>query len=553
MLQLSENIFCSILLQEEEITKKDILEKIAEFCNEAANQGYTAADIENAKYALCAWIDEYIYTNSSRASQWFSNSLALSEFNDTEAGKHFFDRMENFHKTNNSVPLLELYAKCILFGFMGKFRMGSEAELKQILNSAISKTKLFLEPLNYKPKSKTKRIFSFRRGIKNILITGNYESAKNKNPPKGYKFIYSDMKNKDELPFLDAIIAIDDAPEIEQKIPVYRVLNIDIPEINCTLDKNYEFNSNHLNYYLHKYFLDKNSVKNILSLPKKLKLFKSSDAFYTSPFFPFMEHEKPIAYSLAKRVFLVASLVSILFGVFIGYREKAKEYGIKIQKEKIKITQDSLKNTQDSLDFEFEKNLKNLEFMYKKQVLENFPFKEGLKPNFAEVSAYFSKDGEFCKFIDNLDTAYYNIYTKYDNIIQFNTKTINMLKVLKNNMWENIPVSVIVKAPEMAAVTVEIDSQFVEVERGKSKVIESFFPPKNKDEIVVTAKTTSNIFEEKIGGLLNIGEKKEISFAAQSYLIDVKLTVLWHLPKNSIHPKDWHKLKLEPLTLNQGE
>ncbi len=135
MLQLSENIFCSILLQEEEITKKDILEKIAEFCNEAANQGYTAADIENAKYALCAWIDEYIYTNSSRASQWFSNSLALSEFNDTEAGKHFFDRMENFHKTNNSVPLLELYAKCILFGFMGKFRMGSEAELKQILNN----------------------------------------------------------------------------------------------------------------------------------------------------------------------------------------------------------------------------------------------------------------------------------------------------------------------------------------------------------------------------------------------------------------------------------
>jgi len=163
MINLAENIFRSVLLLSN--PAENFTEKIKEFCNDCANNGYTAGEIENAKYALCAWIDEYIYVNYNV----FSQSLVLNEFQDAEAGRHFFERLESIHQNSNPAPLLEVYAKCILFGFMGRFRMGETAELKRILNSAISKIDL-LKRLDYKPATKSKHRFSFRRGVKNILV-----------------------------------------------------------------------------------------------------------------------------------------------------------------------------------------------------------------------------------------------------------------------------------------------------------------------------------------------------------------------------------------------
>ena len=567
--ELAENIFCSMLLLPDEIQgspeeiKGKFIEKIREFCNNCANSGYSSGETENAKYALCAWMDEYIYANCNISSQWFSHSLVLSEFEDAEAGKHFFERMENFHKNKDSAPLLELYAKCILFGFMGKFRMGETAELKQILNSAISKTALFLEQIDFKPATKSRHRFSFRRGIKNILINGLNEDkcrelAKKQNPPEAYKYIYSDMKNIEELPFIDGIVLVNSSQteSVEKlfskqgcKIPVYAVADLEIPEFDRTLDKNYEFSSEHLNYYLHKYFLDDSACKNILSLPKKLELFKSSENFYTMPFFSFMKNERPLAYSLAKKVFLILFLaVVVLLILSLAFSSVSKH------KEEIKSY--TLKFAEDSLSSEFEKNLKNLELQYQKQIFEKFPFKEGKIPSLAEVGDYFGKDGEFYKFIDIIDTI-------SDDRIKFNKKALTELLLLKNNIWSEIPVSIIVKAPKTASVEFSIDSQYVEIERGKSKIIEITFPQKNKGEIELIAKTANNIFKENFSGewsLLKIQDTHEFSFVDKSYLVEVELNVHWHLPKNAIKPKDWFKLHLEPnltenfpLTRNLGE
>jgi len=574
--ELSEPIFCSVLslplegdVCAEEI-KRDFVEEIKEFANELANNGYSSFEMENAKFALCAWIDEYIYANSSISAKWFSHSLVLSEFGDAEAGKHFFDRMDALHKNANYNQLLELYAKCILFGFMGKFRMGEHAELKQILNTAISKTDIFLEPINYKPASKNKYKFSFRRGIKNILITGSCETeckefAKKQKPPKGYKYIYSDVKNTDGLPFLDGIITINplkanNNAEFEFKAPVYRVTDLGIPEIDKTLDRNYEFNSNHLNYYLRKYFLDEAACKNILSLPRKLELFKNGNAFYTLPFFLFMQSEKPLSYSLIKRVAQIGFLASVVFSIIFfvvsiinQHKEEIKtEAMFLLQKRKI----DSLKVIEDSLNLEFENRLKNLELCYQKEILEKFPFKEGKIPSVAEVNDYFGSDGEFQKFMNIIDTA-------SDERIKFNKKTLAELAQLKNSLWSDIPVSIVIKAPKIASVKFWVDSQYVDIEQGNSKNMELLFPIKNSKGIELTAKTANNVFYESIKGewsLLKIGDKHEFSFMDKSYLVDVELQIHWHLPKNSLKPSEWFALRLEPnliknfsLTRNLGE
>ncbi|MDR1811685.1 MAG: DotU family type IV/VI secretion system protein [Candidatus Fibromonas sp.] len=608
---LSENIFCSVLSMpcDEEISaekiKDDFIEKIKEFCNDSASNGYTSGETENAKYAICAWIDEYIYTNTNISSQWFSHSLVLTEFEDAEAGRHFFEKIESFHKNKDSVPLLELYAKCILFGFMGKFRIGGTAELKQILNSAISKTGMYLEEIKYKSVTKNKHLFSFRRGIKNILVTGLCEdkcknSAKTQEPPKGYKYIYSDMRNIDELPFIDGIVLINplqvESDSVEKqnepvqklsskqkcKVPIYAVADLEIQEFTQTIDKNYEFNSNHLNYYLHKYFLDEIACRKILSLPGKLEQFKKTDAFYSLPFFPFMKNEKPLAYSLSKRVFIVSFLAVLLFSIIyfavfmIGkHKEEIKaEAMFLLQKRKldsikavedsleraredsIRIARDSIKALQDSLNLEFETKVKNLERQYQKLILEKFPFKEGKTPSVGEVSGYFGKESDFYKFLDIIDTI-------SDDRIKFNKKTLAALSLLKNNTWSGIPVSINIQAPKMASVKFGIDSQYVEIERGQSKVMEVVFPQKNKGGIELVAKTANNAFSENISGewsLLKLRDRHEFSFVDKSYSIDIELNVRWHLPKDAIKPNDWFKLRMESnliensrLTNNLGE
>jgi type IV/VI secretion system ImpK/VasF family protein len=590
--ELAESIFNSVLLlpfdgenPAEEI-KKDFVEKIKEFGNDCVNNGYTAGETENAKYALCAWIDEYIYVNCSISSKWFSHSLVLSEFEDAEAGNHFFERIDNFHKNKNSVSLLELYAKCILFGFMGKFRMGETAELKQILNSAILKTDIFLKEIHFKPATRNKHRFSFRRATKNILITGFCEAqckeaAKKQNPPKGYNYIYSRIEDYENLPFIDGIILINTLQnEIlekqeeflekifskqKRKIPIYHVADLEIEKFTETLDKNYEFNSNHLNYYLYKYFLDSAAYKSILSLPKKLELFKNSKAFYTLPFFPFMEKEKPLAYSLAKRMFFILFLTSIAFSILFSvlsvigkHKEEIKTETLFIlQKHKndsIKSAEDSLKSIEDSLNFEFENRLRNLELYYQKQILEKFPFKDGKVPSVTEVVSYFSREGEFCKFVDIIDTV-------SDKRIKFNKKTLAKLSLMKNNTWNDIPLSIIARAPDIASVKLGIDSQYVEIENGKSKKMEITFPKINGNGIELFVKTANNYFEERIKGewsLLKI--PSGFSFKDKSYLVDIDFFIDWHLPKNTIKPKDWFGLRLEPnlienffLTNNLGE
>jgi type IV/VI secretion system ImpK/VasF family protein len=590
--ELAENIFYSTLLLPLEVEisaeemKKEFMEKIKEFCNDCTNNGYTAGETENAKYALCAWIDEYIYANCPIPAKWFSHSMVLSEFEDAEAGRHFFEKMDNFHKNKNSAPLLELYAKCILFGFMGKFRMGETAELKQILNSAISKTDIFLEKINIKSATKNKHRFSFRRGMKNILITGFCEAqckeaVKKQNPPRGYNYIYSRIEDYENMPFIDGIILINPLQnEILEKqeeflekifskqkckIPIYSVADLGIQEFAETLDKNYEFKSEHLNYYLYKHFLNSTICKNILSLPKKLELFKKGKAFYTLPFFPFMEKEKPLAYSLAKRVFFSLFLTGIVFLILFSvlsiiseHKEEIKTEALLIlQKHKndsIKFAEDSLKAIEDSLNLEFENKLRNLELHYQKQILEKFPFKEGKVPSVAEVVNYFSKEGEFYKFIDIIDTV-------SDKRIKFNKKALAKLSLLKSNTWNDIPVSIVTKAPSMASVKLWIDSQYVEIENGNGKKMEIIFPKTNGSGIELVVKTANSIFEERIKGewsLLKI--PPEFSFKDKSYLVDVNFFIDWHLPKNAIKPKDWFGLRLEPnlienfsLTNNLGE
>jgi hypothetical protein len=250
---------------------------------------------------------------------------------------------------------------------------------------------------------------------------------------------------------------------------------------------------------------------------------------------------------------LVLIIISFAISIINKHKEEIKAEAmlilkkreldsIKLVEDSIKAAKDSIKVLEDSLKTEFENKIKNLELLYQKQIFEKFPFKDGRIPYVNEVQEYFSKEGEFYKFIDLIDTI-------SDDKIKFNKKALAAISNVKNNVWNNIPVSITIQAPKIASVKFGIDSIYTDIERGGTKTIETTFPQKTKNGIEIIATTANNTFKESIGGewsLLKIDNKHKFSFMDKSYLVDVELSVQWFLPINAIKPNDWFKLRLEP-------
>ena len=99
--------------------------------SEAMAHNHSLADIQQARYALTALLDETILSSSAPLVQaWASQPLQLRYFDDFNAGEVFFDRLEVIRHTGDerSVGVLEVFHLCLSFGFKGGLadRRGAE-------------------------------------------------------------------------------------------------------------------------------------------------------------------------------------------------------------------------------------------------------------------------------------------------------------------------------------------------------------------------------------------------------------------------------------------
>ncbi|GGO66637.1 type VI secretion system protein TssL, long form [Bowmanella pacifica] len=99
-------------------------------------QGVAPDTALEARYILCAFIDEIVLnTPWGHASHWSQNSLLSSLHNDTRGGERFFQilasRSEN---PGANQAILELMYHCLSLGFQGKFavQQNGQAALQQI-------------------------------------------------------------------------------------------------------------------------------------------------------------------------------------------------------------------------------------------------------------------------------------------------------------------------------------------------------------------------------------------------------------------------------------
>jgi type VI secretion system protein ImpK len=112
---------------------------LVEIGSTAARRGYSAADVQEANFAVVAFLDETVLTAQDvNASQWAGKSLGEELFDQRSAGELFFKRLETLRANRDSQELaevLEVYYLCLLLGYEGKFAGGSKAELQLLMSN----------------------------------------------------------------------------------------------------------------------------------------------------------------------------------------------------------------------------------------------------------------------------------------------------------------------------------------------------------------------------------------------------------------------------------
>ncbi|MBW2733528.1 MAG: DotU family type IV/VI secretion system protein [Deltaproteobacteria bacterium] len=81
-----------------------------------------ASEVEDAQYALAAYIDEMIqYTNWPGKAEWAQQPLQAVLFNESHAGVNFFHRLEEVRRRSGEAT--RVYYACLSLGFQGEYRM----------------------------------------------------------------------------------------------------------------------------------------------------------------------------------------------------------------------------------------------------------------------------------------------------------------------------------------------------------------------------------------------------------------------------------------------
>ena len=100
-----------------------------DFTRGARKQGASPDDIDNAKYAFCAAVDEIILRSPyAIRDDWARRPLQLVLFGDQLAGENFFNRLEDLRARGSAhLEALEVFHMCLLLGFQGRYMIeGSE-------------------------------------------------------------------------------------------------------------------------------------------------------------------------------------------------------------------------------------------------------------------------------------------------------------------------------------------------------------------------------------------------------------------------------------------
>ena len=119
-------------LPEAPVFRERVKERLRTFETEAERLGFGKPDVEDAKYAMVAAIDEALHFSSWQDKlAWEIDPLQAEIFGERNAGVGFFERLERVRERSRDV--LEVYYLCLSAGFQGRYRLTTASELAKLL------------------------------------------------------------------------------------------------------------------------------------------------------------------------------------------------------------------------------------------------------------------------------------------------------------------------------------------------------------------------------------------------------------------------------------
>ena len=116
----------------------DFIKKMTQFLDDfghaAKKHAASADDIDAAKYAFCAAVDEIILRSPyAIRDDWARRPLQLVLFGDQLAGENFFIRLEALRARGSAhLQALEVFHMCLLLGFQGRYILEGPEKLNYL-------------------------------------------------------------------------------------------------------------------------------------------------------------------------------------------------------------------------------------------------------------------------------------------------------------------------------------------------------------------------------------------------------------------------------------
>ncbi|TWI69230.1 type VI secretion system protein ImpK [Pseudoduganella lurida] len=109
--------------QDDAAFSRKMAQFLEDFGRNAKKQNASPDDVDAAKYAFCAAVDEIILRSSfSIRDAWERRPLQLLLFGDQLAGENFFNRLEQLRARGSAhLQALEVFHMCLLLGFQGRY------------------------------------------------------------------------------------------------------------------------------------------------------------------------------------------------------------------------------------------------------------------------------------------------------------------------------------------------------------------------------------------------------------------------------------------------
>lgn len=98
------------------------------------------AVVNDAELAVIALLDESAQLSAARdcAEQWMARLLQYEHYKHSNLGRDFFERLEALRqRPDTPLPLIEIYARCLAWGFEGRYREENRLDDLRVLRDAL--------------------------------------------------------------------------------------------------------------------------------------------------------------------------------------------------------------------------------------------------------------------------------------------------------------------------------------------------------------------------------------------------------------------------------